>query len=366
MKRLIFITLGAFAIVAIGVFFFLRKDDTIQESSTIKIGAILPLTGERGNFGKNSKNGIELAISEMEAFIVTYEDSRSNAQTAVSAFHKLANDGIEIVVGPISSQEVLSIAPIAERSGIILFSPGASSPEITNAGDYIFRNVSSDVYEASLMAHFVYDSLNFKSIAILYNHSDYGIGVSKVFEDVFKNKGGKIFSESYADGANDFRTQLLKIKKENPEAVYFVGYTEMGNAVKQAVEMGIKARFITTAIFEDDAILKSASNAAENIIFTSITFDMDNPSERARKFVNAYKTQYNKNPDGYAAVSYDAIYILKDAVEISKQKSISIKDALYEIKDFPGLLGNMSFDENGDVILPIKLKTVKNGKFVNY
>lgn len=373
MKKKIYIIIGVIVVVAmaVGVILFLNKGK--EQESAIQIGIILPLTGSRGSFGHNSKNGIELAIEEINSsdsidvlFQATYEDSQSNSQTAVSAFHKLLNDGIEIVVGPISSQEVLSIAPIAEKNHVVLFSPGASSPEISNAGDFIFRNVPSDIYEASLMAEFARDTLSLKNIAVLYNNSDYGVGVKDAFSRVFKEKGGTVFFEAYQDGSNDFRTQLTKLKKYDMDAIYFIGYTELGVMVKQAMELGFKCQFLTTAVFEDEGILRTASNAAENIIFTSITFDINNPSERAKHFVFSYKNNFNKEPDGYAAVAYDAIYILANAIQVSKEKNISTKDALYYVNNFPGLLGDLTFNSNGDILVPIKLKTVKNNKVVDY
>lgn len=362
-----------FLIILITINIFISGCCLNKNSKTENIGVILPLSGERSSFGQSSKSGIDLAIEKINAidsnsikFKVLFEDSKGESKTAVSSYYKLINEGIKILIGPISSSEVLSIAPIAEKDKIILLSPGASSPKITDAGDYIFRNVPSDLYEASLMADFVVDSLKLNRVAVLYSNTEYGNGVFNSFSENYRKKGGMVFSESYEDGANDFKTQLIKIKSNKPQAIYFVGYTELGNMIKQAYELKIECQYLTTAIFEDESILQNSANASENIIFTSITFDEMNPSIRAIEFVDSYKKKFNKIPDGYAAVAYDAIYIIKEALSISSDRKIGIKDALYQIKSFPGLLGDMGFDNNGDVILPIKLKTVKNGNFINY
>ena len=374
MKKKSILWLALIVLVAISSYFVwnTQKANVYQEKEIIKIGVILPLSGERAAFGQTSKKGIDLAIKEINSdknndtkISLTFEDSQSSAQRAVSAFYKLINDEIRIVVGPISSQEVLAIAPVAESKKIILFSPGASSPKITNAGEYILRNVPSDIYEGSLMANFAYDSLNIRRVAIIYNNSDYGIGVEEVFANEFKKRGGEIFSIGYSD-INDYRTLLQKAKNENPEAIYFIGYTELGTIVKQAREIGFKCQFLSTAIFEDTSILKTASTAAEGIIFTSITFDINNPSPRAQNFIKSYKEIYKDDPDGYAAVAYDAIYIISEAIKLSKENKCSVKDALYKTRAFPALLGTLSFDKNGDVILPITVKTVKNGEFKKF
>lgn len=374
MKKRVITTLVFVAVLICGfLLFYTHKNNSNLNNEPVKIGVILPLTGDRASFGQNSKRGMDIAINEINSvdtiginYEYIVEDSRGKAQVAVTAFNKLANDNVKIVVGPISSQEVLAIAPIAEVKKIILFSPGASSPEITSAGEYVVRNVPSDVYEASLMADFSFDSLNLKRIAILYNNTDYGIGVEKVFKQRLIEKGGNVFSLGFPPETTDFKSYLLRFKSFSPDAIYFVGYTELGVMIKQAKEMGFTCQFLTTAIFEDQSILRIASNAAENIVFTSITFDVNNPSPRAKHFVELYTNAYHEQPDGYAAVAYDAIHIINNAIIYSRDYNCSIKDAIYKTKDFPALLGTLSFDKNGDVVLPITLKTVKNGNFSDY
>ena len=273
-----------------------------KERKVINIGVILSLSGDRGAYGKSSKKGIDLAIEEINNSSETYkinpiyEDTKSQSRDAVSAIEKLTSiDKVKIIIGPISSSEVLAIAPIAERNKILLLSPGASSPEITNAGDYIFRNVSSDLYEGALMAEFAFDSIKLKNISIVFINTDYGIGVEETFRNKFKTFGGIILqSISYNDGTRDFRSIALKLKQNKADAIYLIGYKEMGIIVKQFRELGIKTRVISTAIFEDPDILKTAGKSAEGIIFTSITFDPDPTNPRARKFVNSFENNYTQ------------------------------------------------------------------------
>lgn len=357
-------------VVAAGYFAWKNgQERAAQDEEVVKIGVILPLTGERGSFGQSSKRGLDLAIDEIKkdsntgvVFSPIYEDSQGKAQEAVSSFEKLAVENIRVVIGPISSQEVLAIAPLAEKKKIVLFSPGASSPELSKSGEFIFRNVPSDLYEASLMADFSFTNLGLRRIGVLYNNSDYGIGVARTFTQGFKKKGGVVFLEGFQSSEiSDFRTQLLKFKSCDLDAIYFIGYTELGNMVKQARELGYNCQFLTTAVFEDEAIIKTADTAAEGIVFTSITFDVNTPSYRAQKFRTNYNARYQMEPDGYAAVAYDAIYIIDLGFRIAKEKKCSLKEALYQIKDYPALLGNLTFDKNGDVVLPIKVKTISNG-----
>lgn len=348
--------------------------DERKDVNIINVGAILPLTGDKASFGKASKNGIDLALEKInikgingKKLNVIFEDSKGQAKESVNALEKLiSKDKVKIVIGPISSPDVLKCAPIAEKNKVILMSPGASSPEITGAGDYIFRNVPSDVFESSLMADFIFNNMRIKKICVIYINTDYGVGVYTTFRSRYSSLGGTItFSEPYNESTRDFKTILSKTKSYKPEAIYFVGYKELGVMIKQAKELNISCQYFSTAIFEDPDILSSSGGAAEGLIFTSITFDPASEEPRAKEFVKNYSDQYGKLPDGYAAVAYDATLIIADVLRRAGVDTQKIKDTLYSVKNFPGLLGNFGFDKNGDVVLPIKLKKVINSKFIN-
>jgi branched-chain amino acid transport system substrate-binding protein len=323
------------------------------------------------------RDGINLAVEEINAqgglqgkpIKLIIEDTKGTTRDCVTAFEKLASqDKMRVVLGPMSSSEVLSVAPLAEQRHILLFTPSASAPAISDAGDYIFRNVPSDVFEGSAMAEIAFAKLNLKTIGILYINTDYGIGVVQTFRAAYEKLGGKVLAaEAYPDGTRDFRTHLQKIKEANPEALYIVGYKEMGTAVAQARELALPQRLLSTAIFEDPEILKAAGAAAEGLVFTSITFDPANPDPRAVAFTKNYRERFKREPDGYAASAFDAAYILAEAARTAGSlEPDRMKNALYQMHDFKGLLGKVNFDAKGDAMLPIRLKRVSHGTFESF
>lgn len=343
-------------------------------SDEIVIGAILPLTGDAASYGISAREGYELAIHEInmqnpdKKIIIKFEDSKASAKEAVSAYLKLKNiDNPPIIFGLLSSPEVLSVSPIAEKDKTIIFSSGASSPLISSAGEYVFRNVPSDLLEATLMAETAIGKLNLKKIAIIYINSDYGIGAQSKFKQRYEELGGQIIAEeSFIANQTDFKTNLLKIKNSNPDGIYFIGYKELGRMVKQAKELNIKAQYLSNALFEDPEILEISGNAAEGLIFTTFYFDPESDDQRTKSFVQNYKDKYGKLPDGFAVAAYDAIHVVFNALEDNVISSETIRSSLYLLSSFDGLLGDFSFDSNGDVILPVKLKTISNNKFVNF
>lgn len=370
MKKLL-IVIGILVVVAlVSVLIFTQ---TKKGPEVIKIGAILPLTGDGAKYGQSAKKGIDLAVEEINALggirnrtlRIIYEDSMLDPKQAVSAINKLITvDKVPAIIGAMASSVTLAIAPIAEKNHIVLLSPASSAPEISKAGDYIFRNTYSDIYEGPIIARYAYEKLAFRRIAILHINNDFGVGLSKTFQQSFVQLGGKIFDvESYDQGSSDFRSQLSKIKESNPESIYLVGYSEMGVILRQAKEMKLNNQVLSCIMFEDPTILEVARDAGEGVIYAYPAYDPDSNQQNVADFVQKFRQKYNKEPDIYAASSYDALKILAYAINIKGFKPVSIKEALYSIKEFPGVTGSTTFDMNGDVTKPIGIKQVNNGKF---
>lgn len=363
MKKFIIIALFALSIYSCST-----------NNNDIIIGAILPLTGDAAAYGTSAKEGYELAIKEINStnpkrnIVLKIEDSQALPKDAVNAYMKLkSTNNPPIIFGLLSSPEVLSVAPIAEKDKTVIFSSGASSPLISASGDYVFRNVPSDLLEASLMAETAINRLNLKKIAIIYINSDYGIGALAKYKQRYKELGGQIVAEvSFTANQTDFKTNLLKIKNSRPDGIYFIGYKELGRMVKQARELNIDAQYLSNALFEDPEILEIAGKAADGLIFTTFYFDPESTEERTSNFVRNYRKLYGKTPDGFAVAAYDAVHVVFKAVGEQNLTPDIIKSSLYGLEVFNGLLGAFKFDSNGDVILPVKLKTVINKKFVNY
>ena len=316
-------------------------------SSDSSWGVLVPLTGDRAAYGVAIRDGIGLAVDEINAtggvqgkvLQVIVEDTKSSTRDCVSAFEKLASkDHVGVILGPMASSEVLSVAPLAEKRRILLFTPSASSPAISKAGDYIFRNVPSDVFEGSAMAKAVSGPLKLKSVGILYINSDYGVGVVNAFRTAYEGLGGKVsLAVAYPEGSRDFRTQLQQIKEAAPEALYLVGYKEMGVALAQTKDLGMTQRLLSTAIFEDPEILKAAGSAAEGLVLTSITFDSSSPDAQAVSFTKAYRGTLPPRTGWLRSLSLRCDPHPGQAARMAGSLNPShIKEALYRMSGFKG------------------------------
>ena len=369
MRRRVRIVTVAF-IISFGLFMGCAK-----EKGEIRIGAVLPLTGDVAVWGNNTKEGIDLAVEAVNKnggvngreLVILYEDSQAQAQQGVTALRKLITvDRVPAIIDNSVSSVTLAMAPIAEQNKVVILATGATAPKISEAGDFIFRIWNSDALEGEVMAEYAHGELGLRKIAILRVNNDYGKGLDEVFRREFSESGGEIlFSEAFEQSETDFRTQLAKIKSVDPEALYVVGYPrEVPQLLKQMKELGINLQVLGTVAFEDPHIIEIAKDAAEGIIYP---YPVQPSKEDASvsTFLSQYKAKYNKEPGITCDVGYDAVNMITLATKLSGgHEGEDIRKGLMMIKDYHGASGVMEFDENGDVHKAMEMKTVENGAFV--
>jgi branched-chain amino acid transport system substrate-binding protein len=342
-----------------------------RNTEEIKIVGLLPMTGNGATYGESMNKGAELAVEEINSLNITngkrvnytIEDSRGDPTTAVTALKSIDSNVSGVIIG--ISGVILSSAPIANDKKILLVNLGAKSPLITDAGDYVFSVIPNSNYDEKIFAKYVIENLGIKKAAILQINNDFGNGTTNAFSNYFSQNGGEVVSiEKYETDATDFKTQLLKIKQENPQGIFFVGYKELSNAFIQAKELGVEGTWLgPEAITPTDFILAS-KGACEGLIAHTTDYSTKSTRQETQKFVEAFKAKYGTEPDLYAANAYDAIMLIAKGAKEVGTKSEEIKDWMYTVKEYRGASGVISFDANGDVIEPIKIVQVKNGNIV--
>ena len=369
LKRFTGLVFVVAALVALS--FFLNASCT-KSSRIIKIGAILALSGDAAKYGQSCKNGIDLAVSMVNAhggvqgktIEILYEDSEAQPSKALSAFQKLVTiSQVPAILGPMSSSEVLAVAPRAEREHVVVLTPTASAASISSAGDFVFRNVASDIYEGTEMAKFSRTQLNLSRAAIIYVNNDFGIGLKDAFTSCFVELGGTITNtQAFDQEATDFRSQLDKARLGAPDAFYIVGYKEMARLFRQVTEKGIHCQFLSFSMFEDPEIMKNSTQLDKGVYFTSQATGLESNDTLVTLFKEQFSARFGSDPDLFAGLSYDASNILIRAFGQGGTTSESIKKALYATRSFHGVTGNTTFDSNGDVIKPIAIKKFERGE----
>ncbi|MCR4790299.1 MAG: ABC transporter substrate-binding protein [Treponemataceae bacterium] len=326
-----------------------------KESDTIKIGGVAPLSGAVAVYGVECKNGIDLAVEEINAaggingkmLEFVCEDDEGDSAKSVSAYKKLVTqDKTKLIIGSLTSGCTISITAQAQANKVVQIAPAATAVTVTEAGDYIFRACYTDPFQGRVSGKFAADNLKAKKAAILYDiGNDYSVGLMENFVSEFERLGGTVVAkESYNTGDKDFNAQLTKIKNQNPQVVYLPDYySTVALIAKQ-----LRAQGINTPIVGADGWDGLTENAGDEVLngYYSNHYTDDSDSPSVQKFVKNFQKKYGKRPNSFAALGYDSMYMLKDAiVKAGTTDSTAVRDAL-KATDGDYVTGHLTFDEN--------------------
>jgi len=347
-----------------------------ENKETWKIGCISPFTGNGAVYGQALKRGFNVYLDELEVeephvykkIEIIYEDDKLDAREGVNALNKLINvNNVQVIIGAFTSNVTLAIAPIAEKSRVVLLTPTATNYKIKDAGAFIFRITPSDALQGKIMADFALNALRRKSAAILFMNTDYGVGLQEVFQEHFVKNGGTIVSvESFELGATDMRTQLQKLKSARPDVIFLPSnYVEASNVIIQAKELGIGIPFLGTDGIFDQKFLEITKEAAEGMYISTMAWGTAKYQEQADQFRAKFREKYNEEPGVYSALCYDALAVIVQALKNCSYDGTSIKSQLYKIQ-LVGATGLNKFDELGEVEKEFDVYQVKNYQFVKW
>jgi len=335
-----------------------------KEEEIIKIGAILPLSGPVSIFGNWIREGIDLALEDINdsRINIMYEDSKLDAKEGISAFNKLVDiDKAKIIISAMSSVSV-PLMPLAKEKEILLFLQDVTYPDITVGNPLVLRHFIQSDREASILAEYTLDELKIKKVGILYVNDEAGVGAKEAFKRIFEEKGGEVLIlESYGTRDTDMKTQILKIKNENTEGIYLFGNgPSWAQTLKQIKELGFEGKILTNTAMFIKNFREIAGDAAEGVYFTypySDTF-----KESVEEFVNLYKEKYGREPEMEAYYAWDILHILARALEENNWKTKSIEKAILDIKEFEGAFGKTIITENGDFLTPVGIGIIEDSR----
>jgi branched-chain amino acid transport system substrate-binding protein len=344
------------------------KDDVPADDGQepIKIGWIGPLTGDASSLGESARAAVALAVEEINTsggvddrmLEVIYEDGKCSGAAANNAAQKLINtDGVEVIIGGLCSAETSAFVPLSETSETPTISACSSAPALTQAGDYFFRVYPSDSFQGVFAAEYIKENIGANKAAVIYTNDDWGVGLQETFKNSFEGLGGTIVAvESFNKSDRDMRTQLSKIKTANPEAIYFLGFNEASiPGIRQAKELGINVPIVGGDAWDDDTIWSAVGDAGEGLRFTVVA------TPNSPDFVEKMQEKGNATTI-CAPQSYDIAYIYRDVMKEVGTNGQAVKNALYNVQNFQGVSGVISFDENGDLrTAGYVVKVVKDG-----
>lgn len=350
-------------------------DSANSAGGVIKVGEYASLTGKEAAFGQSSHDGTALAVDDLNAAggvlgkqiqLITEDDQSQAGQPSTDARKLISDDGVVAVLGEVASSRSLEAAPICQQNQIPMISPSSTNPKVTEVGDYIFRVCFIDPFQGTVMANFAKNTLHMKTAAVLTDvTSDYSEGLAKFFKDSFTANGGKIVADqNYSGGDKDFNAQLTAIKAVNPDGIFVPGYyTEVGLIAIQARQLGINVPLFGGDGWESSTLVSIGGKALEGTYF-STHFTPQDTNAVVQNFVKKYEAKYNATPDAMAALGYDSMMILADAMKKSGTTAgPKVRDALAAEKDFPGITGQITIDAQRNASKPAVILEVTNAEY---
>ena len=343
----------------------------------IKIGHVAPLTGGIAHLGKDNENGARLAVDEINAaggikvgdktfnLELVAEDDKADPKEGTLAAQKLVDAGVVAVVGHLNSGTTIPASKIYSDASIVQISPSATNPKYTEQGfKTAFRVVANDNQQGAVLANYAAGELKAKTIAIIDDRTAYGQGLADVVERVAKEKGLKVVAREFTtDKATDFNAILTKVRAAKPEVVMYGGMdATAGPMAKQMKQLGIKSKFLTGDGVCSPEFIKLAGDAGEGMLCSMAGESVDKLAKGA-EFVTKYKAKFNQDVQIYSPYSYDAVYIVADAIRRAggPDKAKIIEEVAKT--DHNGVTGQIVFDEKGDIKGgAISMHVVKDGK----
>ncbi|HEX5232917.1 MAG TPA: ABC transporter substrate-binding protein [Bradyrhizobium sp.] len=341
----------------------------------IKIGFQVPLTGPAATDGKSAQLAGQMAVEDINAAggvlgqkleLVTYDDQAKSDQAIFTANKLIGEDGVKLVVNASYSASGRAAAPVFQKAGVVMIAAYGVHPDITKAGDYMFRLVHLGPPQGVATALYIGKTLGLKKVSTITMDNDYGQATMDGFLSAAGKYGIEVLNKySYSLKDRQFGSIVASVKRDNPDAVYATGYFFTGGPlVSQLRAAGITVPIIGSQAFDSEKFIEIAGPAAEGTYIID-SFDRDRKDDTLQKFFTGFKNRAGYAPEGVAAITYSAVKLMADGIKRANSTDpAKVRDALAATKNFPLLEGNLNgFNSLHEIIMPISVNEIKDGKF---
>lgn len=354
-----------------------------KSTGTFKIGGIGPITGGAAAYGLAVKNSIQIAVDEINeagginGYKIEYnfQDDELDPEKSVNAYNTLKDWGMNLLIGTVTSGCCVAVNPESAADNMFQITPSGSSVDILKDNDNVFQVCFTDPNQGIASAKYIGENKVASKVAVIYDSSDvYSTGIYETFAKEAANQPFDIVAaEAFtADSKTDFSVQLQKAKNGGAELIFLpIYYTEASLILTQANSMGLKFTFFGCDGLDGILGVKNFDTSLAEGVMLLTPFAADATDEKTVAFVNKYVEKYGETPNQFGADAYDAVYILKAAIEKAKAKpSMSVSDLCEAIKSamtslsFDGLTGTgMTWDSDGAVSKGPKAVKIVNGSY---
>ncbi len=377
MKLSIRWAISLFLVVLIGMSGLVGvQQEAAAQDEFIYIGLTAPITGDYAEYGNNFKKSVEMGMDLInqkggvlgKQLKVIIGDSKGDPKESSTLAQKYTSDEkIVAEIGDFTSTCCLAAQPIYDQAEMVQLSPTSSHPDFAKGSKYSFGIIGTQAGEGPFMAMMT-DEHGFKKVAVLYINNDWGIVTNKYYSEALAQRGIEVVDrEFYFDGERDFTAVLTKLKDSNPDMLFIASMYNDGALInKQKQKLGWDVPVLGPGSLYSPKLIELGGESVEGL-YTTVVFHPRNPKPEIQAFVSEFEKRYEATPNMFAAVAFDAINLLADAIErAGSTDKKAIRDAVAATKDFPGVTGRITFTEVGDVMKEYTRVQVKDGEFQVY
>ncbi|PCH96894.1 MAG: hypothetical protein COB83_04045 [Gammaproteobacteria bacterium] len=342
-----------------------------KQEDAIKIGAMLPLTGDNSSYGVYCKNGMNLALEEFEkeyklSAKIIFEDSAANPKTAVNAVNKLIKrDQVNIILGGMFSTTTMAIAPIAQENEIVLISPTAADENIPKIGKFIFSIYPSAAFEGKVMAEYLINSKS-KQIGVFAQQTPVAEAIADSFIEQM-NKLGKsiVFSATFPEKTKNFRNIIYtELMEKDIDALFISSYaSEAGAFIRQVREYGFKGQIYSQSSLYDKKIIEDYGNFVDGVEITAPFFNSENKLNYLDEFRMKYLQKFGEEPNVWAAYGFDVASLALKSLKEAIQNKSKIEDVVLN-STLQGVTGETSFNPDRTVNKSLQIFKIENSEFI--
>jgi branched-chain amino acid transport system substrate-binding protein len=349
-----------------------------QALAQVKIGFQAPLTGVAATDGASAKIAAEIAVQKIndgggvlgqKAELVTYDDQAKTDEAVFTANKLIGQDGVKFAVSGSYSASGRAAAPIFQQSGVPFISAYGVHPDITRAGNYVFRTVHLGPPQGRAAGKFISDNLHLKKVSIISMDNDYGQATLEGFKSVVGQFGLNVVGEySYSLKDRQFGPIVDSVKRDNPDVVYITGYFFTGAPlVSQLRSAGIRAPIVGSQAFDAQKLLEIAGPAVDGVYIVG-GLNRDRDSAELKEYLAEFQKRAGYAGENVGATVYSAFRLMADAMaRAGALDPAKVRDALAATHDFPHLAGTLvSFNQLREINMPMNINVVKDGKFQHY
>ncbi|HEX2953837.1 MAG TPA: ABC transporter substrate-binding protein [Bacillota bacterium] len=372
MKRTIWLSLAMLLVLGVVLVGCGEKEDP----NIIKIGVFEPITGANAAGGQLEVEGVKLANSlyptvlGKKVKLVVADNKSDKVEAATAAARLVEKEKVKAIIGSWGSSLSMAAGDVVKNAKVPTVGASCTNPLVTKGNDYYFRVCFIDPFQGTVMSNYAFNKLNAKKAAIIQEVSnDYAVGLANYFTENFKKLTGDpkcvLAVANYNTGDQDFSAQLTNIKAKNPDVIFAPGnFTESALVISQARKLGITCPIIGGDTWETQEFLDIGKDAVEGAVFSTF-FATEKPiTNESKKFLDAYRKKYKKEPAAVTALGYDAYILILDAIKrAGSTDGVKLQAELAKTKGFEGAAGVISLDKDRNAVKAAVIKIVKGKKF---